>query len=71
MKVIYKKTIVEQMNDAIYEANAVGKKIEKIQLNEDEWVEFVGIVRPYVVYDYDNNYKGGVSYNNIPVECVN
>lgn len=40
MKVIYKKTIFDKINDEIVKAEKEGKKIEKIVLNLDEWKEF-------------------------------
>lgn len=36
MKVIYKKTIVEQINDEIIKAKSIGKRIEKIMLTHEE-----------------------------------
>lgn len=36
MKVIYKKTICEQINEEIIKAQANGKRIEKILLNAEE-----------------------------------
>lgn len=39
MKVIYKKPIVEMIDDAIIEAKKNNKDIEKVVLNQEEWEE--------------------------------
>ena len=39
MKVIYKKSIVEKIDDAIIEAKKNNKNIERIVLNQEEWEE--------------------------------
>lgn len=40
MKVIYKKCISEKIQEAKLAANLIGKEIESIELEEDEWFEF-------------------------------
>lgn len=37
MKVVYKKTIVEKIQDEIERAARIGKTIDHIVLTEDEW----------------------------------
>lgn len=44
MKVIYKKNILEKVNEARHEAAVLGKTIEKIILNRDEKRELGGMV---------------------------
>lgn len=39
MKVIYKNTIVDKINDAIIEAKRINKKIEKFELTKGEFSE--------------------------------
>lgn len=71
MEVIYKKSIVEQMNDAIDSAKAQNKKIEKFQLNKQEWDEFINRVSRWVSYNVKKDSYIGVTYAGIAVECVN
>lgn len=69
MKVIYKKTIVEQMNDAIDSAKTQGKKIEKFQLNKQEWDEFINQVGHWFSYKLEKD-SAGVSYAGIALEVA-
>lgn len=39
MKVVYKKTILEKMDEEIFESLRLDKKIEKFILSTDEWEE--------------------------------
>lgn len=39
MKVVYKKTILEKMDDEILQSYKLNKKIEKFILSVDEWEE--------------------------------
>lgn len=39
MKVHYKKSIIEQIDASILEAERLNKKIDFIELNEEEWAE--------------------------------
>ena len=41
MKVIYKKTILEKIDMAIYEANCRNKEIDRIELTPEEGIQFV------------------------------
>lgn len=71
MKVIYKKSIVEQMNDAIDSAREQNEKIEKFELNKQEWDEFINRVSRWVSYNVEKDISTGVTYAGIAVECVN
>lgn len=71
MKVVYKKNIIEQMNDAIDAAKVQNKTINKFQLSALEWEEFVDIVKPHLIFSPPGSkYQGGMSYAGIAVECV-
>lgn len=64
MKVIYKKSIFEKVNEARREAAVLGKEIEKIILNKDEQTELR-------VFQYQNYIKADINYKTIlgiPVE---
>ena len=39
MKVHYKKSIIEQIDNSILEARCLNKRIDFIELNEEEWAE--------------------------------
>lgn len=39
MKVYYKKSIIEQIDNSILEAKRLNKRIDFIELNEEEWEE--------------------------------
>ena len=49
MKVVYRKSIVEQMDDAINNAKSNGKKIDKFILTREEIYEFISspIIKGY------------------------
>lgn len=73
MKVIYKKTILEKIDDAVVEANLMLKKIEKIQLTKDELEELLQLSRPIGIdiQEYkDYVFRQGVYYRGIKVEYV-
>jgi len=44
MKIIYEKSIIEKMEDALIEARRDGKKIEKIILSKSERAELMPIL---------------------------
>lgn len=41
MKVIYKKTILDKLDEVIAEAKKQNKIIEKIELTNEEWAEVI------------------------------
>lgn len=40
MKVVYKQTLTERMDQAVIEAARIGKEIKYFELNREEWLEF-------------------------------
>lgn len=40
MKIIFKKTMLEKLNDVIHQSRLDNKEIEKIVLNKKEWEDF-------------------------------
>lgn len=75
MEVIYKKSIVEQVNDAIDSAKEQNKEIEKFQLNKQEWEEFLEYNRPLgcTIETFKQLVARTITftYAGIAVECVN
>ena len=57
MKVYYKISVVQKIDEAIYAADGRGKRIDKIELTDDEMFEFK------MSFDYhcDREYKEGRS----------
>ncbi len=54
MQVVYEKSILEKIDDAIHEANKKNKKIEKFLLTNKEWRElYINFCdHPFKVLDY-------------------
>ena len=50
MKVIYKKSVVEKIDDAIIESKKQGKEIDLIVLNGEEWSELYDYVSKRGLY---------------------
>lgn len=68
MKVVYKKTILEKIDDAIVEAKHKSKSIEKIVLTASEWYEYINIKGVHTVGKTHNSLFD--YYKNVLVECV-
>lgn len=74
MKVYYKKTIVELIDEAIVKAKEENKIIEKIELNKDEWDKFrrhcyaISCVR---FLDVSHDYYSLLVYNGIEIRLEN
>lgn len=56
MKVNYKKTILQRIDDEKLKAARDVKKIESIELTYEEWSELLDYIERYPGYNIQNNY---------------
>ena len=69
MKVVYRKRMVEQLNEAIAEANRQGKEIEKFLLTAEEMDRLDRETRLVTRHRTPMvKYPSGILFNGIPVE---
>lgn len=54
MKVIYKESMVDKIDEEIYEAKLIGKEIDKIILTPDEWLS---LKRELLICSYTATYS--------------
>lgn len=50
MKVVYKKSVKEKIDDEVLKATLDNKSIEKIVLTKDEWCSFIYEIRDQYLY---------------------
>lgn len=65
MKVVYKKTILEKIDEEIIRSCELSKKIEKFILSVDEWEEFYNKLKLICVYLNDESSKSEEGYKTI------
>lgn len=68
MKVVYKKTILEKIDEEIFESYKLNKEIEKIVMSQEEWEEMYNEIKqtyiyPVIVLDFGDETK----YRGIPI----
>lgn len=71
MKVVYKKTILEKIEDEILRSHGLNKKIEKFILSVDEWNELhtkLKYICTYPITCFDQLEEGHkATYKGIPI----
>lgn len=50
MKVVYTKTILEKIDEEIFESYKLNKEIEKIILSREEWEEMYSEIKQTCIY---------------------
>lgn len=70
MKVIYKKSIVEKMDEAIHvaEYEYPKKEIEKFILTREEYNELCRNLKPFAFYTITGGVTNTTSYRGVPIE---
>lgn len=68
MKVVYEKTIVEKIDDAIMVAKMSNKKIQHIELSQDEFREFDRMVGYFcTVQTHPLGYAADIKYRDVSI----
>ena len=69
MKVFYKKSINEKINEEINIASSLNRKIEYIVLTKEEWFELWNNLRSVGVSIFDQARFSEEKYQGIPIHC--
>lgn len=69
MKVFYKKSINEKINEEINTAYLLNRKIDYIVLTKEEWLELWNNLRSFGVTVFDQARLSEEKYMGIPIHC--
>ena len=69
MKVFYKKSINEKINEEINIASSLNRKIDYIVLTKEEWFELWNNLRSVGVSIFDQARFSEEKYQGIPIHC--